>query len=40
MRTELHHVEHAWAAICAEATKLIAARDRGSHSNQAASGRE
>ena len=40
MRTELKHVENAWATICAGATKLISERERGSRSNQAASGRE
>ncbi len=40
MRTELKHVENAWATICAGAAKLISERERGSRSNQAASGRE
>ena len=39
-RTELRHVESAWAAICAEAAKLLRESGRGSHSNQAVSGRE
>src|SRR5580704_215804 len=30
MRTELHHVQDAWAAICAEATRLIGSWDPGS----------
>ncbi len=36
-RTELRHVENAWAAICAETVKLLSASERGSHSNQSAS---
>jgi aromatic-L-amino-acid/L-tryptophan decarboxylase len=40
MRTELKHVDNAWATIRAGATRLISERERGSGSNQAASGRE
>jgi aromatic-L-amino-acid/L-tryptophan decarboxylase len=36
-RTELRHVENAWATICAETVKLLGAAERGSHSNQSAS---
>jgi aromatic-L-amino-acid/L-tryptophan decarboxylase len=39
-RTELRHVENAWFAICEEATKLLTASERGSHSNQSASSRD
>jgi aromatic-L-amino-acid/L-tryptophan decarboxylase len=35
--TELRHVENAWAAICAETTKLLGAAERGSRSNHSAS---
>jgi aromatic-L-amino-acid decarboxylase len=40
MRTEMQHVENAWRAICAEAESLSPATQRGTHSNQAASGRD
>jgi aromatic-L-amino-acid/L-tryptophan decarboxylase len=36
-RTELRHVESAWAAICSETAKLLNALKRGSHTNKAAS---
>jgi aromatic-L-amino-acid/L-tryptophan decarboxylase len=39
-RTELRHVESAWAAICAETAKLLSAAERGSRSNQSASLRD
>jgi len=40
MRTEMQHVENAWNAICSEAANLLDKWVGGSHSNQAASGRE
>ncbi|HEY0704265.1 MAG TPA: pyridoxal-dependent decarboxylase [Candidatus Acidoferrales bacterium] len=36
-RTELRHVENAWAAICVETVKLLNAAERGSDSKQSAS---
>lgn len=39
-RTESRHVEKAWAAICAEASRLLRERGLGSHTNQAALGGE
>ena len=40
IRTELHHVQDAWAAICAEAARLIGSPEAGSRRNQAASTRD
>jgi aromatic-L-amino-acid/L-tryptophan decarboxylase len=39
-RTELRHVENAWAAICSETVKLLGERQRGSHTNKAISSRD
>jgi aromatic-L-amino-acid decarboxylase len=39
-RTELRHVENAWAAICSETAKLLGQRERGSHTNKAVSSRD